>query len=288
MPTIQTQIVATGGSIMITVTPSTGASSGNVTISRSVGALSNPQTIIYNGPYGGGSDNESIVCIDDGEALPSYLDTSQTYFYHVTDSGGTATTSGIQPLAQLTVIPNWFDKLLFRLFKAGIDSLTVPNNFKKADVLQAMPLTWGSEKLPMVTMNLDLQQQRYVGIGRDVYSAETNTQVKSMIVARTYSITTLSQSAAERDYYKDACYGIAMSIMPTLASIGQNMEYSIQAAQSQASAREMMPGFYVADINFDITGMFNVTVTTAYGVINTITPIVSGGIVSGMTTTVSF
>lgn len=278
-PTVQTIVAPTGGIITLNITPSTGvAVTSNLTIQRYTNVAPTPVTI-YDGIY-------SLVFIDDGELLPSYLDTQYTYYYIVTDSGGSTTTNGIQPLVELTVYQNWFDKLLFRLLKAGIDALMPPEGFKKADVLQALPLTWGSEKLPMVVMNLDLQQQEYVQIGRDIYSSYTNTQTIATIMLRRYSVAVLSQSAEERDYYKDVCTGILYSIMPTFIGIGQDISYDIQVSQTQATQMEFNIGFYVAEVMLNMQGMFNLTVTTNYPIINAITPIVSGT-TSGQTTYVT-
>lgn len=275
-PTVQTQIAPTGGIIILNIIPSIGVDSttANVTIQRYTNSAPTPVTI-YDGLY-------SLIFIDDGELLPSYLDPQYTYYYIVTDSGGSTTTSGIVPLVELTVTPSWFDKILFRMFKAGIDALMPPNQFKKADVLQALPLTWGSEHLPMVVMNLDLQQQEYVQIGRDVYSSETNTQTITTVMLRRYSISILSQDAQERDYYKDVCIGIAYSIMPSFIGIGQDLSYDIQVSQTQVTQSEFNLGFYVAEVMLNMSGMFNLSVTTNYPIIQSISTIVSGT-VSGQT-----
>jgi len=255
MPSIQSTVSATGGVIILTIGLSTGLdpNNSNITIERYTDSLSNPPVTIYIGPYG-------PVYIDLGDSLPSYLDVSTPYFYTVTDTMGSATTTAIVPSSTLEVFSNYLDKVLFRLFSAGFTSLALPQGFNKIRVLQAMPLTMGSDGtiFPFVVMNLDLEQQEDIQIGQAINTMTSEVNTIPLIVYRRYSIHILSQAARERDFYKDAGISIIYNILPVLNSIGNAVSIDFQAAQSQASEGIKMPGFYEAVIMLDITGQFNV------------------------------
>lgn len=268
-PVAHIKVVPTGGTIVLNITLSTGldVNATNITIVRN-NITASTSTTIYTGVY-------TPVFLDDGEKLPNYLDFATTYSYTVTDPGGTVVTRELIPAAQLVVTQSYLDKLLFRLFSAGINALVIPANLlpptgrTKIRVLQAMPSN-GSDILPLVVMNLDLEQQEAIQIGHDVNSSWTNLWTIPSVVFRRYSISVLTETSEERDYYKDACVGILYTMMQGLIEIGQDLSYKYQVAQSQVAEGDKSPGFFEAEVMLDIQGIFNVSVRTDYPVTETI------------------
>ena len=218
-----------------------------------------------------------MVFFDDGVAQPSYLDFTTTFFYAVTDPTGTTTTPSITPSPQLVVFSDYLDKLMFRMFSAGMSALAVPANFNAIRVLQALPLTMGSEatKFPFVVMNLDLEQQEHLQIGEDVDFSFTNLNIIPMIVMKRYSINILSHNAQERDFYKDSTIGVIITMMQSLTQIGQDFSYKWQASNTQESDGIFPGGFYASIIMLEMTGQFNVSMNTNYPIIEHIAPDIS-------------
>lgn len=259
MPSIVPSISPTGGVIVLEITPSIGVdiSTGMLTVQRYAGSLINAATTIYSGVF-------APVIIDDGEQLPNYLDAATTYFYTAFDTGGVTTTPGIQPVAKLAVTQTYLDKLLFRMFSSGVNSLNLPTGISQIRVLQAMPLTLSSELMPFAVMNLDLEQQEQIQIGEG-FASQTlvgpdGTGTIPSIVLRRYSLNVLTLNAKERDFYKDACIGVVYSMLPVLQSIGNDVHFEYQAAQSQVANSATMPGFYLVTVMIDIQGIYNVQV----------------------------
>lgn len=290
MPFIWPSVSAPGGTIALDIKLSEGltASTTPIALYRQTGSLTSSAVLIYSGIV-------TPVFLDDGELLPNYLDFNTPYYYTVIDPGGSYTTAGITPNVELTVYSNYLDKLIYRLFGAGFTALA--NSARNAgfkpiyQVLQAMPLTMGSDGsiFPFVVMNLDLEQQEFLQIGESVESTFTNNnQIFPILALRRYSINILSLNAQERDFYKDAAIGIYYSIIPTLRKIGSDLELSLQAAQSQASDDDKTPGFYISTLMLELTGQFNISITTDYPVISSITGIVSGYPYSNQNTAVVF
>jgi hypothetical protein len=268
---ISSNVSPTGGVVILNITydPSISLATNQVAIYRYTGSLSSSAALIYSGLA-------APVVVDDGEGLPSYLDYNTSYFYQVIDPSGITTTAGITPAAQINILSNYLDKLFFRLFSAGINSVVVPVGFPQITVMQAMPLTWGSELLPFVVMNLDLEQQSAIQIGEGVNTSTTNTWIIPRIVFRRYSISILTQNPQHRDFYKDACVGVVYSTINTLNQIAQDLTITYQLAQSQVTGDLKDPSFYETQIMVDVEGVFNTVVTTSFGIIQSIAPMVSG------------
>ena len=269
-PMIIPTVAATGGIIALDIT----LSPGLPVVSTPIALYRTNQTtsssvLLYSGLA-------TPIYIDIGDALPNYLDLATPYSYTMIDPGGTYTTSGIVPSGYLNVFSTYIDKLLLRMFTAGLATIPVPQGFKKVRVLQAMPLSMGSEGtiFPFVVMNLDLQQQEFLQIGQAITDdASTNLDVQSLIMFRRYSINVCSLNAFERDYYKDVIFSIFYGgIVPILNKIGEVTEIDAQAAQSQQSSDNMQPGFYTSTIMVDIHGIFNYSVNNDFGIIEFIYP----------------
>lgn len=275
MPTITTQVSNTGGAVIINLGLSSGLDpdTSNITLMRYTGSLSAIPVVLYSSTY-------VPVYVDVGDQLPNHLDFSTTYFYSITDSMGTVTTAGIVPAASILVTSSYIDGLMFRLFTAGIHALDVPAGVTKGyeiRVLQALPFSRG-EILPCIVMNLDLLQQEDVGIGRAVDPSFTNTWTIPSWSLRRYSFWVLTRTPQDRDFYKDACISVLMSIMTdVMNTLSQNYRYSFQAAQSQIvdPSPEFSPGFYESNVLLEMTGTVNFAIKTNFGVIESISPTVS-------------
>lgn len=272
-PTVSSFVSPTGGVIILKITPSDGVDlvSTPASIVRYAGSLVNSGVTIFSGaPL-------PLVYVDDGAALPKYLDFNTTYFYTYTDTGGSFTTSGIIPSSQLQIFGGYLDKLIFRLFSAGMSSLAVPNQYNPIRVLESMPLSMGSAGtfFPFVVMNLDLEQQEAIQIGQDVEFYQNNVNIQPLLVFRRYSLSILSHNAEERNFYKDAAIVVLQTMMIPLHAIGQNIEYSFEVSQNQVSEGVESPGFYEAVIMLDFTGQFNISFYTNYPVIESIVTTVS-------------
>ena len=272
-PSISSFVSPTGGVIVLKIIPSTGVDLVNTPASliRHEGSLVGSGVPIFSGaPL-------PLVYIDDGEKLPKYLDFGTTYFYTYTDPGGTVTTPGIVPSSQLQIFGGYLDKLIFRLFSAGMSSLAVPKGFNQIRVLESMPLSMGSAGtyFPFVVMNLDLEQQEAMQIGQNVEFYENNVNIMPLLVFRRYSLSILSHNAYERNFYKDAAIIVLQTMMFALHAIGQNVEFSFEATQNQVSDGVESPGFYEAVIMLDFTGQFNISFYTNYPIIESITPVIT-------------
>lgn len=274
-PTVTYTVSPTGGAIVLNI--QLGNSTLNVyttpiTISRYAGSLAATPDVIYNNQV------YTPVYFDAGDGLQTYLNFTIGYYYKVTDPTGTTTIGPILPSPQVTVFSNYLDGLLFKLFSAGINGVTVPHGFRPIKVLQAMPLSMGSEatNFPFVVMNLDLQQQDSLEIGENVLSnTQSNLNVLPTTVMRRYSINVVSHNAQERDFYKDSCIDVCYATMLSLINIGQGFTYDVQASNSQSSDGSMLPGFYVSVIMLEFIGQFNISVTTNLPFIESINPVLS-------------
>lgn len=283
LPSITATVSNTGGAIVLNLAVSSGLNpdTTNITINRYSGSLTNPSTTLYSGP--------SIpVYVDVGDQLPNHLDFNTTYFYSITDTNGTTTTLGILPMAKLVVTSSYLDGMLFRLFTAGIHALDVPAGITKGTeirVLQELPFSRG-EILPCIVMNLDLLQQQEVPIGRAIDTSFTNKFVIPTFALRRYSIWILTRTARDRDFYKDACVSVLLSIMTdVMNTLGQNYTYSFQSAQNQIvdPSPEFAPGFYESNVVMEMLGSYNIEIQTNYGLITHISPTVSATYASGGT-----
>lgn len=274
-PIVTTSVATTGGAIILNITlgnPALDVNSALITIKRYANSLSaTPITILNNGLY-------TPVYFDVGDGLETYLNFTTPYYYTVTDPTGTTTVGPITPAAQILVYSNYLDGMLFKLFSAGISAVAVPAQFNKINVLQALPLTMGSDGtiFPFIVMNLDLEQQEYLEIGENVESnIKSPLNTLPVVVTRIYSINVLSQNAQERDFYKDACLGVCFTLINSLLDIGQGFTYDIQASNTQATQSPQVPGFYCSTIMFEFTGQFNVTINDNLPRIEIIAPIIS-------------
>lgn len=212
--------------------------------------------------------------LDPGDMLPAPLGSGTAYVYQVIDPNGTTQTAPIIPAAGISSFSDQFGPLFIRLLQAAVNSVTLPPGIKPVQITTQMPVG-GWQALPFVVVNLDLVQQEDTGVGQDVPNpGQDNVWPYSLFAKRVYRVTVLSASAGERDFYRDyllATFQVLRSYV--FVPLGLTMRQTFQAA-SGTDAKEWegkIPGFYYADLLLDIEGVYDVLITSNYGLIETIT-----------------
>ena len=269
MTAINAYVIPSGGAIGMQLN-----GSGNWTLARAVSGATGLGTFT---PIGSGTfsvSGQAFFFLDAGEALPGPLAASGMYVYQFTDGTSTVTSPTLTPVASVTLDPDPIADALIRLIQGFINSLTLPGKGPRPQVTSAMPLQ-GWPPLPLIVVYEELLQQAEVPIGRDVPNPDkTNTWVSSELAQRAFRISILCLTPGERKFYRDAIIGFfKVGLAYVLSQIGQDVRQEYQASSYQVTGdnQSLSPGFYGCDIVLGITGMFNVVVTTSYGVIHTIT-----------------
>jgi hypothetical protein len=266
MSSILGQSVPTGGAITLSIS----ASGSGMVLSRAVSGVGGlgPFTTLYSG-------SPVAAYIDAGDYLPAPLSSGSLYVYQLQDANGTTQSAAYQPSPQLNVeIEPWL-YLMIRLFQAGISNLTPPNGVNSnVQVLQQMPIV-GIPPMPFVTINQDLIQQQEVPVGQSISQPDyTGTWAVTEQAKRVFRITVMATNTADRDYYRDACIGIFISLIASVFNnLGDNVTHRWQASSYQMAddPNGMSPGFYGADILCEVKGTFNIAITQNYGIMETIT-----------------
>jgi hypothetical protein len=257
LPVIDYTVLLTGGVISFNIT----SDQSTLEFQRSADG-GNTWTTLYSGaPSGIGT------YIDAGDQTNAHLDFNTAYIYQVIDGSGTVQTPSITPSATMQVYSDDMTYLMIRMIQASLDAIALPVSIFRAKVLTAMPLSRTPE-LPLVTVNLDLVQQSYTGIGRNVPDSGNNQYSIPGMALRRFSVWVLAQNVETRNFYHDALIGFLCSVMSTAFSqAGLNMDnkYQYQATQGQKTAGPESPGFYYSQIMFDMHGPLNIGVTTNYG-----------------------
>jgi hypothetical protein len=268
--TITPSVVPTGGAIILDfMLDSRLSAESPMTLSRAVstdGVLS-AFTQLYTG-------NAVALFIDVGDGLPKPLGAGTAYVYEVTDaSGSTVRTDPVLPTGAILIEPDGMTALLIRLLQAGVTNMTLLPGIAPANVSNAMPIT-GFPILPFVVVNLDLIQQENVPIGQNTEQPDgNNVWTVASYAKRIWRVSVLARTAAERDFYRDGLIAIFQSLLGSVFSaLGSNMSHRFQAASGQTSDEYQgkSPGFYFADIMMEVLGVFNTSIETSFGLIETI------------------
>jgi hypothetical protein len=273
-PFMSAEIMPCGGIISLGLMS---AATGTWSLTRSVSGasgLSEPVTL-YNGPCLANISNDPpmlmpFIDANDGNPLP--LSQTSAYVYTFTTTNGSVTSPPIIPAVTIEVVPDPLVELLIKIITAGLKALRVPAGFtNKLEILHAMPINT-MPPLPSVFINQDLMQQEEVGIGDSVDpDFHLNRYTVSAIVSRRLNVTIATTTVQERGFYRDAAIAIWRSILgPFLTTIGQDVNQRFQAADTQNVEPDMQPGFYISELMFDFSGLFNVGVTTNYGIVRQI------------------
>lgn len=273
-PSITTEILPTGGVVALSL--SSADQVGPWVLTRSIVGSTLPAVTVYSGPPLSPKQSPSwpMDWIDAGDGTTLPLSPAASYTWTFTTAAGTVTTASVQPACMITVQPDQIEEIIVKMLQAGIESLRVPEGFQnKPKIFHAMPLT-GQPALPLISINESLIQQEHIGIGDSTNpDVQNNAYNVSAIVSRRFSITVMCTSVEERKFYRDSIISIFRVMAgPALSKLGTNVTHRFQAANSQVVSRDQSPGFFYSDIMIDLSGMFGVSVVTAFGTVAAIDP----------------
>ena len=216
------------------------------------------------------------VDVGDGSSTSSQpLDTVSEYVWQATDANGVTQIGPAVLGNSIVTTPDAFTQLLIRLLQAALDNAPRPSGVtvQPAQVTTKMP-SGGWPATPFVVINLDLFQQNDTAIGQDVVApTQDNMWTLPGWAKRVWRISVFSQNADERDFYRDTLLIAFRALKATLFSqIGQNIRHSWQASSGTTSDEWIGqgPGFYWADVMYDLEGVFDVVIATGFGLIEQI------------------
>jgi hypothetical protein len=281
---LQATVIPTGGVIGITFST---AISGNISLSRAISGVSGlgPFTTLYSGvPYS--SVGGQCYYLDVGDQSPGPLLTNVSYVYQLTDITGTQTTNPIAPVTSMTIDSTPWTRIIIGIIQGAVNSATLPPGINMARVFNAMPMV-GNPPLPLIAINPELEVQANIPIGADDPEFDyfvnpaltTNSWTQAGQERRMFRITVCSLSAEERDFWRRFIIGtLRIAAAYALSQAGADFIRDYEAVSYQASNETKLqePGWYCADILWDMTVEANVTITTNYGLIETITAAISG------------
>jgi len=211
--------------------------------------------------------------IDVGDGLPTPLVSTEQYVWAVSDSRGTTQSDPVMPACTMTTLPDQLSQITLRLFQGFVNSAPLFPGVPRPLLSTQMPQN-GFQAMPFIVMNLDLIQQSEVQIGEDVSNPDLNNDWTLYANAkRMWRMTVLSQSADERDWWRDSLLAAWRAMIPTaFQPLGLNVSHSFQANSYTETAEYegKAPGFYGADLMLELDGVFPVAVLTGYGLIETI------------------
>lgn len=257
-------IIPTGGAVLLQfpsfrallTTPAT------ITISRSI-AGTNIWTTIYAGP-----PVEAFLDVGDGTPLP--LNPAIEYFWRLTGGASAVIAGPLMPSSSFLNQPDQLTDILIRALQGAINTMVLPPGIKHTQVTTKMPMN-GWTAMPFIVVNLDLIQQTETEIGEDVINpTNDNNWTLFANAKRVWRVTIMSQDVDERDFYRDTLLSVFRVLLATaFAPLGLNVQHSFSAS-SYPSAQEwdgQIPGFYAADLMFELDGIFPAAVVTNYPVI---------------------
>lgn len=268
---IQLSVIPTGGAVLLLLPGYLDPSVPTMTLSRAVSGVSGLGTFtqIYSG-------SPLPVWVDAGDMLPAPLSPTTQYVYQITDASGTSQAGPITPSGGILTKPDQLTELFIRLLQAGVSNLPLPQGINPVQVVTAMP-QGGWQALPFIIVNLDLLQQAETQIGQDVTFPDTNNPNSwsiSVYAKRLWRVTVFTKNTKERDFYRDSLLAIFQVLLPSVfVPLGLEIHHSFQAA-SGTDPKEYdghIPGFYYADLLFEIDGSFEAAQVLNYGLIETIT-----------------
>lgn len=273
MPYASGYIIPSGGVVVLSVSGI--AQGGLLTYSRSFG--SGAYSLIASGYPTSSMD----TFVDYGEGLQGPLPSNMgAYNYMIQDVSGTAYVTGLTPYTSLSVTPDYATVLVERCLEAGIDGITLPPGFQRPTVTHEMPKA-GFQKLPFVLVNQVTMQQTRTQIGQDFPSTQLfgtkQSQTLAVIARRSWRVEIFTRTVTERDFYRDAVLAIFTSMLGSVFQALQlDTSHSFMVHQDQRADKDMDPGFYFADILFNVEGSYNVNLTPEYSGVMEI-PVSVGG-----------
>lgn len=215
----------------------------------------------------------TALVVDAGDGTNAPLDSTQQYIYEFSTGNGTVQTPSLSPACSIMLEQDHTSGILYRALQSGIASLALPANFKaRPDVKHAMPLAgMGTPPIPSIFFNETLLHPEDFRIGEDV---DTDTTLNQWQIAsqalRHYTISVVTNSPREREYYKEAVIAIFNALLPVLNKAGTNIRHRFIATSTQITGRSNEPGFFLSEILLEFVGLYSVGITTSYGVIEVI------------------
>ena len=262
--TLTATVIPVGGIVSLDV--QTPDSTGTWLLTRQ--AAGGEAVVLYDGPAAPLNPN----WLDVGDLTGQPLNPALEYTYTFTSASGSATATAT-PAATVQVEPDPYVLIMLRVLQAGFASLALPAGWKKRpQVIHAMPIA-GQPPLPLLTIQLDLVQQRDVPIGHGINNDMTdqNTYAIEETVHRRFRVTVLTSSVDEREFYRDCVIAFFKAVLvPILEARGNNIRHDFQSVSSQVVGEQMNPGFYFAELGLAFDGVLSVNLTTNYGVIEAV------------------
>lgn len=251
----------TGGVVVLHLNSDAEASTW--TLTRTYGSLTTDIPIVATTGEG------FRLYVDDGYGIEGPLPSGTELTYSFSTSSGTVT-------ASVTLAPSLYltsDSFLTTIVSAITaaaktvvlpDASTFPN---RATVRQAMPLTQ-SPPLPLISVEEVAQHQAIRGIGADVNPDSTrNVWVMAEQADLRYHIGVFTRTIAERQFWKSVVLAVLKALNAQLGPVlGQNNTVNYQISQGQIPPSDLPPGFYFAEIGFNISGPSSIVVKTDYDV----------------------
>ena len=269
-PTVYVTPIATGGAIRLDlpdyVAPPSGVTTMVISTATSGNTGISPWLQIYSGA-------PSPVWLDVGDLRPTPLDPTTLYLYQVSDNRGTTQTDPVIPNWTCTPTGDQLTALMIRLIQGAVNAMPLLPGIQRTQVTTRMPLN-GWQAMPFIIVSPELVQQTEVQIGEDIPTPDKNNNwTLFALVNRVWRITIMSPSDEERDFYRDRLLA-AFRVFKAQAfgPLGYDVTHKFQAV-SYTDAQEWqghVPGFYAADLMYELEGVFPVIVLTNYGLIETI------------------
>ena len=263
--------IPTGGAIMLNmdpyIQPAPGINNITISIATSSGSGLSGFTQIYSGA-------PIPRYLDVGDSLPQPLDGNTAYVYQVMDNlGGSVQTEPVTPSWAIENTPDQLTQILMRLLQGAINNMPLPQGIQKTQVMTTMPMN-GYQAMPFIIASPELIQQTDVQLGDDYPNPDQgNNWTLWALVNRIWRVSVMSVTPEERDFYRDQLLAAFRVFKATaFGPLGIEVTHKFQAA-SYTSAEEHeghIPGFYGADLMYELQGIFPVTVLTNYGVIKTV------------------
>ena len=253
-----------GGSVLISLY------GGNDYVAPAAGTvltLLRNSTTIYSGPA-----LPFWLDVGDGPSTSSApLDPNTEFTWQAIDNTGT-TQATATPSPSISTVPDGLTQIVIRLLQAACDNApgAAVAHVQRPQVTTRMP-QGGWQASPFVVVNLDLFQQSDTTIGQDIAAPPVDGQWTLWGWARRiWRISVFSQDADERDFYRDTIMVALRALKATLFSqVGMNIRHDFQAS-SGTTGDEWIgqgPGFYWADVMWNLEGAFPVSMLVSYGTI---------------------
>jgi hypothetical protein len=270
--TINPTPIPTGGLIRLDITTQ---DPGTWTLTRHIVGQPTAVYVLFKGPAPITPAPDGTyywINLDLGDGTSQPLDNTLTYYYtFTTTTAGTVTTDNLTCACSMTLEIDPYLPIMFRCFQAGLQSLAKSAGFSPPTVQIAMPLT-GVPPLPIIAIAPALLQQTYTPIGHGYdWDYRLNRYQIYELVKRRYVISVHAKTPNERDFYTASCLLIFKgTLAQVLGSLGQNVSTDMMASYGQTVDDEFGPGMYFSEISLDFEGDFVASITTNYGIIESV------------------